>query len=116
MPTPQQFKELALSMPEAIEQPPFENISFIVNKKIFATLNEKENRACLKLSIIDQDVFSTIQKSIIFPVPNKWGKQGCTLAGLANVDPKFLEDALVTAYCTVAPKKLAHKFQNREKE
>jgi len=116
MPTIQHFKELALSLPETTEQPHFENISFKVNKKIFATLNEKENRACLKLTEVDQDVFSTIQKSIIYPVPNKWGKQGWTLVDLEKVDIKILEDALITAYWTVAPKKLSEKFQNRDKE
>jgi hypothetical protein len=116
MPTIEHFKDLALSLPETTEQPHFENISFKVNKKIFATLNEKEMRACLKLTEVDQDVFSTIQKSIIYPVPNKWGKQGWTLVDLEKADSKILEDALITAYCTVAPKKLSEKFQNRDKE
>jgi hypothetical protein len=115
MPTLQQFKELALSLPEVSESPHFEKSSFRVGKKIFATLNEKENRACLKLSEVDQDVFSTIQKSIIYPVSNKWGKQGWTLVDLENVDSKILEDAVITAYCEVAPKKLSAQFQNRDK-
>jgi hypothetical protein len=47
-----------------------------VKKKIFATYDAQKKRACLKLSEIDQHVFSTAAKAIIFPVDNKWGKHG----------------------------------------
>jgi hypothetical protein len=47
--------------------------SFRVKKKIFATYDELNRRACIKLSEIDQDVFSSADKKIIFPVDNKWG-------------------------------------------
>ena len=60
-----QFRKLALSFPGTNEQPHFEKTSFRIGKKIFATLDEKNNRACLKLSEIDQDVFSTFDKSIL---------------------------------------------------
>jgi len=63
-------RSLALAFDEAEEQPHFENQSFRIKKKIFATLNAKMNRACLKLSLIDQSVFSEIDTSIIYPVPN----------------------------------------------
>ncbi len=72
------FRKLALCYPEATEQPHFEKTSFRVNKKIFATLDIKNMRACLLLSPIDQSVFSTFDKSVIYPVPNKWGLKGAT--------------------------------------
>lgn len=93
--------------PEASVQPHFEKISFRVAKKIFATLDTANNRACLKLSEIDQDVFSSIDKTIICPVPNKWGTQGWTFFDLKKVPKSILADALRHAYCEVAPKKLA---------
>ena len=93
-----QFRKLALSFPGTNEQPHFEKTSFRIGKKIFATLDEKNNRACLKLSEIDQDVFSTFDKSIIYPVPNKWGKQGWTFVELAKVKAAMCKDALTTAY------------------
>ena len=104
------FRELALSFPETVELPHFENTSFRVSKKIFATLSEKHKRACLKLSEIDQSVFSTFDKTVIYPVPNKWGKQGWTFIELKNVKKETLIDALTTAYCAVAPKSLTKKF------
>lgn len=98
---------MALSFPEAIELPHFENTSFRVSKKIFATLNEKEKKACLKLSEIDQNVFSSFDKAAIYPVPNKWGKQGWTFIHINKVKSALLVDALTVAYCGVAPKKLS---------
>lgn len=73
------FRKLVLSFKEATEEPHFEKTSFKVKKKIFATFDEVKNMACLKLSPTDQYFFSLIDKSIIYPVPNKWGKQSWTL-------------------------------------
>lgn len=105
------FRKLALSFPEVTEEPHFEKTSFRVRKKIFATYDDKNKRACLKLSKIDQEVFSTIDKSIIYPVDNKWGKQGWTLIDLTKVHKAIFEDALKTAYCEVAPKKIADQIR-----
>lgn len=103
----QTCRELALSFPETNEAPHFEKPSFRVAKKIFATLNLKENRICVKLSEIDQDVFSSFDKDVIYPVPNKWGKMGWTLVNLEKVREDMLVDILTMAYCEVAPKKLS---------
>ncbi len=99
------FRKLASALPEVEEAPHFEKTSFRVKKKIFVTLDVAAFRACVKLTEIDQSVFST--SPAIYPVPNKWGKQGWTFIELKKVNRKLLEDALHTAYCTVAPKKLA---------
>lgn len=109
--TIKQFRELSLAFPETEELPHFEKTSFRVAKKIFATLSEKEKIVCLKLSLIDQDVFSAFDKSIIYPVPNKWGKQGWTFVKLDKIKKEMLIDILTTAYCEVAPKRLSQKFQ-----
>ncbi len=101
------FRELALSFPETTEGPHFEKTSFRVRKKIFATYDDTAKRACLKLSEIDQDVFSSSDKTVIYPVGNKWGKQGWTLIEMEKVKKELFIDALTTAYCEVAPKKLA---------
>ena len=110
------FRKLALSFPEATEEPHFEKTSFKVKKKIFATYDEIKKRACIKLSEIDQDVFSSADKTIIFPVDNKWGKQGWTLIEMNKVHKDLFIDALTTAYCEVAPKKLADKIRPKGSE
>jgi predicted DNA-binding protein (MmcQ/YjbR family) len=105
------FKKLALAFPETTEEPHFEKTSFRIKKKIFATFNAKENRACIKLSAIDQEVFSTTNQQIIFPVNNNWGKQGWTLVLMKDVKEEVFIDALTTAYCEVAPQKLAKRVR-----
>ena len=91
------FRKLALSFEGATEQPHFGKTSFR-SKKIFATLDEKNALACLMLSPVDQSVFCVLDKSIIYPVPNKWGKQGATYFDLKKVRKDILKDALTQAY------------------
>lgn len=98
------FRKLALAFPESDEQPHFENASFKINKKIFATLNEKHNRACVKLNEIDQSAFCSYDKDVMYPVPNKWGKLGWTNINLETIPEEMLKDALETAYETVKGK------------
>lgn len=103
------FRAVALSFPEATEAPHVEKVSFRVRKKIFATYDAGNNRATLKLSEMDQDIFSKADKAAIYPVPNTWGKQGWTLVELKKVKKKLFQQALMTAYCTVAPATLAEQ-------
>ena len=105
------LRRIALSFPESTEEAHFEKTSFRVRKKIFATYDDIKKRACIKLSEIDQDVFSSSDKSIIFPVGNKWGKQGWTLIEMSKVHKDLFIDALTTAYCEVAPKELAERIR-----
>lgn len=94
----QTFRQIALSFPGTTEEPHFEKRSFRVGKKIFATCSIEKNQATLKLNEIDQSVFCAFDPSTLFPVPNKWGKQGWTLINLETVRKDLLTDALATAY------------------
>lgn len=116
MVTIETLRKLALSFPEATEEPHFEKTSFRVKKKIFATYDDVKKRACVKLSEIDQDVFSSADKTIIFPVDNKWGTQGWTLIEMTKVRKELFVDALTTAYCEVAPNKLAEQIRPMDSE
>jgi len=107
-----EVRKLALSLDEAVELPHFERTSFRVNKKIFATMLEKENTAVLLLSPEDQSVFCAYDKTKMYPVPNKWGKKGATIVVLKKVRKDIFKDALITAYCRVAPEKLASKYRS----
>ena len=98
------FRQLSLSFSGVEELPHFEKTSFRVKKKIFATLAVENKIACIKLSAIDQSVFCSYNKEIIYPVNNKWGNQGWTLIDLKKVPKNMLRDALTTAYNEVAKK------------
>jgi predicted DNA-binding protein (MmcQ/YjbR family) len=100
-------RKLALSFPEADEQPHFEKASFRIKKKIFATLSEKDKRCTVKLSPVDQSVFVDFNPSVIYPATGAWGRQGWTIIELKQVRKDLFTDALTTAYCTVAPAKFA---------
>lgn len=104
-------RKLATAFDEVTEEPHFDNTAFKVKKKIFATMNEPEKRMTVKLSPLDQNVFCTFDATVIYPVPNAWGKQGWTHVNLKTVRKEMLQDVLTVAYCTVAPKKLADKYK-----
>jgi hypothetical protein len=110
------FRKLALSFPETKELPHFENTSFRVKNKIFVTLSEKDKRACLKFSEINQSSFCSFDKTVIYPVPNKWGKQGWTFLELSKIKKETLIDALTTAFCEVAPKKLSQNYKTSDRQ
>src|SRR4051794_4924292 len=104
MVTPAAYRKMALSFTGTEEQPHFEISSFRVNKKIFATLWEKEKRAMLKLSPVSQSVFCSYDNSIFFPVPGGWGRQGATFVDLIKVKKDVFLEALTTAYNETAAK------------
>jgi len=98
------FKQLALSFSGVEELPHFEKTSYRVKKKIFATHAHDSHIICVKLSEIEQSVFCAFDKTIIYPVDNKWGKQGWTLVDLKKVRKDMLKDMLITAYNQIAAK------------
>lgn len=114
MVTIEQFRSWALSLPEATEEPHFEKTSFRIKKKIFATYDAVNNRACVKLSEMDQHLFSQSDETIVYPLANKWGKQGWTLVELKKVKSKDFFEILKTAYCEVAPEKLSAEVRSSE--
>ena len=94
-----------MQFPDTTEEPHFEKISFRVNKKIFATFDEKNNRAVVKLSLQDQSLFCTFDKTVMYPVNGTWGGQGWTVIELDKVKRAMLKDALKVAYQNVLVKK-----------
>lgn len=105
------FCALLLSFAEVMEEPHFEKRSFRVKKKIAATLDEHNCIACVKLSPNEQAIYCMIDPTMIQAVPNKWGLQGWTFIYLKKIKKSLLHDVLVSAYCNVAPKALAKKYQ-----
>ena len=104
------FRQMSLSFPETVELPHFDRASFHVNKKIFCTLHESKALAMVKLDSHDQSVFCAFDKTVIYPVPGGWGKQGATYIELKKIRKAMLKDALTVAWCRIAPKKLAEQY------
>lgn len=72
--------------------------TFRVAGKVFATLNEIENRSCLRLSLVDQDVFCSIMPEHIYRVPNKNGSYGWTLFMISKLPKRLYADAVQCAH------------------
>lgn len=116
MATLKTLEEIIAPFPEVTIEPHFEKISFRVKKKIFATFDQNNLRVSAKLSEIDQNVFSSIAPGIIYPVNNKWGKQGWTIVEINEIKKELLSDLITTAYCETAPKKLAEIIRPKSQE
>jgi hypothetical protein len=101
------FRNIALSLPEAVEGSHFGHADFRVGGRIFATLGlAKEGYGVLLLSPDEQAGMVEDAPDIFSPVPGGWGRQGSTRVRLAKVAPDILEAALRTAWRRRAPKHL----------
>lgn len=98
-------RKIALAIEGSIELPHFEKTSFRIKKKIFLTMDESKSTAVVKLSLIDQDVFTKISKGSIVTLSNKWGQQGWTEINLKKVSKKLFLDAMHTSINEMIRKK-----------
>ncbi len=105
-------ENMALSFPETDAHPHFHKTAYRVKKKIFATLDKEKRLLMVRLTPADQSVFCAWNKAIIYPVPGAWGRGGDTFIELKKVPKSICIDALRTAWCKVAPPKLAAAFQS----
>ncbi len=112
MVTVENFRKMAMSLPEVMEAPHFDKASFRVVNKIFSTLHADTKRVMVRLSLVEQSVFADIDRTIIYPVPGGWGRQGATFVELSKVKKEILKEALETAWRNVAPKKMIEKYFN----
>ena len=115
MVTIEQARKMALALPETEEKSHFHLAGFWIRNKIFATIHTDKNYVMVKLSSIDQSVFCSYNKEVIFPVPGGWGKHGATFINLKKVRKSMFHDALITAWKCTAPAKIVEKYFGKEK-
>jgi hypothetical protein len=97
--TPNEFRELALTFPEAIESAHMRHPDFRVGGKIFATLGyPDENSAMVKLSAGDQKEFVRTSPRVFTPVKGAWGRQGATTVNLPAATTNIVRPALSAAW------------------
>ena len=94
MVTLSEARKSALALPEVEEKSHFNQPDFRVKGKIFAVLHAGRNEMMVKLSVIDQSVFCSFDKTVIYPVPGGWGKRGATFINLKKVKKSMFLDAL----------------------
>jgi hypothetical protein len=106
--TPDDFRKLALSFPEAIESDHMRHPDFRVGRKIFATLGyPDENSAVVKLRPDEQKEFVLNNSEVFGPVKGAWGRQGSTNIHLPAAEVKIVRKALTAAWRNTAPKRLS---------
>jgi hypothetical protein len=106
--TPNEFRELALSFPEAIESAHMHHPDFRVGGRIFATLGyPDEDWAMVKLSGDDQKEFVRASPDVFKPVKGAWGQQGATQVYLPAATLDIVREALTAAWRKTSPKKIA---------
>ena len=101
-----EFRALALSFPEAVEQSHFDTADFRVRNKIFATLRAADGRAVLKLSSDEQQLVMATSPGMFEPVSGSWGRKGWTQVALDRADTETVRHAMAMAWRSVALKKL----------
>jgi len=111
--TPQDFRRIALSMPEAHESAHMDRPDFRVSGKIFATLGyPEEGFAMVKLGPEEQTAVVHAKPSMFAPVKGGWGLRGATNVLLSQADEPNVRAAVVEAWRRIAPKRLATPHTN----
>ena len=106
--TPNEFRELALNFPEAIESAHMNHPDFRVGGRIFATLGyPNEDSAMVKLSPDEQKNFVRTNPSVFKPAKGAWGRQGATNINLPAATTGIVRQALTAAWRNIAPKRLS---------
>jgi hypothetical protein len=106
--TPNEFRELALSFPEAIESAHMHHPDFRVGGRIFATLDyPNKDSAMVKLRRDEQREFMRSNPDVFQPAKGAWGRQGSTIVYLPAATIDVVREALAAAWRNTAPKRLS---------
>lgn len=109
--TPDNFRRLALALPETSESAHMGHPDFRVRNKVFATLSHPgEGWAMVKLTPEQQESFVRAEPDVFTPVKGGWGRRGATNVHLKAAKEASLRRAILTAWCEVAPKRLVKQY------
>jgi hypothetical protein len=92
------FRRIALGMDGAVEGSHMHHPDFRVNGRIFATLDHEETTCMVRLSPEEQAEFMRGNPRVFVPAAGAWGRQGCTLVTIADVDENVLGEATTLAW------------------
>lgn len=104
--TANEFRELALALPEATEGAHMDHPDFRVKGKIFATLGPTGDWGMVKLTVEQQTVVLSAEPAVFRPASGAWGRKGATLINLDVALTATVRQALVEAWRNTAPKRL----------
>src|SRR5215831_18155508 len=109
--TSDNFRRLALALPEASESAHMGHPDFRVRNKVFATLGyPDEGCAMVKLKPEQQESLIEAEPAVFAPVKGGWGRRGATIVRLKAAKEASVSRAILTAWCEVAPKRLVKQL------
>ena len=104
--TADDFRSLALGLPEAVEASHHDHPDFRVGGKIFATIMPDGAHGMVKLKPAQQAELAAFEPQVFQPVKGAWGRRGCTSVRLDAAGEASVREALVLAWRNTAPKRL----------
>ncbi len=108
--TADEFRSLALSLPEASEHAHMGHPDFRVRGRIFATLGPDEDWGMLKLTPEQQAAVIRAEPATFQAFRGAWGRRGATKISLRTARKSTVRPALVKAWRNTAPKRLSQQF------
>jgi hypothetical protein len=110
--TADEFRSLALSLPEAAESAHMDHPDFRVRGKIFATLGPDQKWGMVKLTPVQQASFLRTEPDVYHPASGAWGRRGATIVRLEHADEASVRQAVTLAWRNTAPKRLAQAHED----
>jgi hypothetical protein len=106
--TVDEFRRMALSLPETAEVSHMGHPDFRVRGKIFATLGyPADGWGMVKLTATDQQLLVLAEPDVFVPAQGAWGRRGATIVRLRAAKKSTVRKALAAAWRNTAPKTLA---------
>jgi hypothetical protein len=91
------FRSIALSLPDACESAHMGHPDFRVRGKTYATIWPDASWEMVKLTPEQQAIFVQAEPTVFVPVKGGWGRKGATNVRLESATPATVRSALVTA-------------------
>jgi hypothetical protein len=104
--TENDFRALALALPESEEKAHMGHPDFRVGGKIFATLGHRKGSGVVMLTPELQEAFMKLRPAAFEPASGSWGANGATSVVLKNCTKAIAREALAAAWRRRAPRKL----------
>jgi hypothetical protein len=106
------FRLMALSFPETVEQQHMGHPDFRVRGKIFATLGYPSAEwGMVKLTPKLQERLAQAAPDVFVPAKGVWGTRGATTVHLRAARAPVVREAMAAAWVNTAPKTLARQLQ-----
>jgi hypothetical protein len=108
------FRRLALALPEAVESAHMGHSDFRVRNKIFATLDyPARGWGMVKVTPNQQKLLVHEDPDAFVPVKGAWGRKGATSVQLRAASTAVVRKALAAAWRSTAPKTIVRLQRDR---